>query len=63
MMTLEIQPGQRYIVVNPADVTDLAVTVVEPAKWVIDHWSCQTAEGKKLLVGPDDFRRPLSPNE
>lgn len=55
MTTLEIKPGEKYMVVNPADGTPLCVTVVEPAKWVLEHWSCLTDEGKKLLVHPDDF--------
>jgi len=59
MTTLEIKSGERYLVVNPADGTELAITVVEPAKWVLEHWSCVTDDGKKLLVGPDDFLRPL----
>jgi hypothetical protein len=55
MTMLEIKPGEKYLVVNPADGTPLCVTVVEPAKWVLDHWSCLTNDGKKLLVNPDDF--------
>jgi hypothetical protein len=55
MTMLEIKPGEKYMVVNPTDGTPLCVTVVEPAKWVLDHWSCLTNDGKKLLVHPDDF--------
>lgn len=55
MTTLDIKPGEKYFVVNPNDGSPLCITVVEPAKWVLEHWSCVTEEGKKLLVHPDDF--------
>jgi len=45
----------------PPAMTELAVTVVERAKWVVDHWSCLTDDGKKLIVHPDDFLRSLPP--
>lgn len=60
MTTLEIKPGEKYLVVNPAGGEPLCVVVVEPAKWVLEHWSCLTDDGKKLLVHPDDFLSPAS---
>jgi len=49
-------------VVRPT-LIELAVTVVGRAKWVVDHWSCLTDDGRKLIVHPDDFLRPLPPAE
>jgi hypothetical protein len=48
---------------SPPVMLELAVTVVERAKWVVDHWSCLTDDGRKLIVHPDDFLRPLPPPE